>query len=87
MPLPKRYEILRGVNNSSTSKTSLAERPEQVWTLLDENLFNEIGLVHWRSAFIEEILHDWNWQNGILHFHGHSGAPSEKHDLVIVYEK
>lgn len=84
---PKRYEILRGVENSHTSKTPVPEQPIQVWTLLDEEEFNRIGLVHWRTAFIEDVLHDWSWGNGILRFYGHSGAPGEKHDLVLVYEK
>lgn len=87
MPKPKRYIILRGVNNHHTSQTAVAEEPFQVWTLLDETEFEKVGLVHWRTAFIEDRMHDWNWRNGVLRFHGHSGAPGEKHDLVLVYEK
>ena len=87
MKLPKRFEILRRVDNSSRSQTPLAERPKQVWTLLNEAMFNEIGLKHWYSAFIEDPIHDWDWRDGVLYFYGHSGEPGDKHDLVVVYEE
>jgi hypothetical protein len=87
MPLPKRYVILRGVENSYKIKTEVLERPLEVWTLVDEQKFSTIGLKHWESGFREDSMHDWDWREGALGFYGHSSAAGEKVDLVLVYEK
>lgn len=88
-PYPKRYrcEILRDVKNDTSIKIPLIEKPIQVWTLLDEELFNKVGLIHWQTAFIEDIMHDWDWNKGQFSFYGHSGLRGDLHDLVIVYDK
>lgn len=84
---PQRYEILRQVPNETAARTPVAERPEQVWTLLDEPGFEKIGLVHWRTGFIEDQMHDWDWRDGHLRFYAHSSDRGELVDLVLVYEK
>lgn len=84
--VPQRYTILRQVENSSKLRIELAQRPLQVWTLMDEEAFLKWGLVHNMSAFIEDSLHDWNYQDGKLRFYGHSSAPCDKVDLVLVWQ-
>jgi hypothetical protein len=86
MTKPKRYEILRQVTNDSRIGVPLAEKPKQVWTLLNESGFLENGLQHNVNGFIEDSMHDWTWQDGTFRFYGHSGRRGEKHDLVIIYE-
>ena len=86
MPVPKRYEILRGVVNGGPWQP-LPEPPLQVWTLLNEHDFLVYGLRHGYSAFIEDTMHGWDWRKGQFKFYGHSGGPGELHNLVIVYEK
>jgi hypothetical protein len=85
--MPKRFEILRQVENGSKTPILLPESPVQVWTLLNEEKFNEVGLVHHFSGFIEDSMHDWHWINGKFFFHGHSSGRGDKQDLVIIYEK
>jgi hypothetical protein len=83
---PKRFIILKGVENDTRIKVPMAEKPKQVWTLLDEDGFNKNGLQHHITGFIEDSMHDWSWQDGFFRFYGHSGCRGEKHDLVIIYE-
>jgi hypothetical protein len=85
MAIPTKYEILRDVENSSSIRIPLEKRPQAVWTLLNEEKFLQVGLIHWETAFIEDSMHDWDWHDGQFRFYGHSGAPGDKHDLVIVY--
>jgi hypothetical protein len=84
---PKEYEILRQVTNSSQFRISLLHRPREVWTLLDEDGFNQVGTVHWHTAFLEDRIHDWDWHEGEFRFYGHSGEPGDKHDLLLIYER
>lgn len=84
--IPKRYTILRQVVNDYKVAAEMPEKPVQVWTLIDEEKFNQIGLKHWESAFMEDRGHDWDWQEGRFRFYGHSGARGEIHDLIIVFE-
>lgn len=84
---PKRYEILRGVLNGRHPPIALSERPVQVWTMLNELMFDQIGLKHWDSAFIEDSMHDWDWREGSFRFYGHSGERGTPHDLIVIYEK
>lgn len=86
-PFPKRHEILRQVLNDIHLLTPVSEKPVQVWTLMNETLLLEIGLVHNRTAFLEDRVHDWDWTSKGLRFYGHSGRKGELHDLVIVYER
>lgn len=85
--LPNRFEIMRQVENSYRTQVPMVEKPEQVWTLLDEGEFLKIGLKRHRSAFIESALHDWEWRDGVFRFYGHSSDLGDKPDLVIVYER
>lgn len=86
MSTPKRFIILRGVENNSTVKLPMAEQPKQVWTILDEPAYNEKGLLHGSTGFIEDRMHDWDWSKGFFRFYGHSGRKFDKHDLVVIYE-
>lgn len=87
MTLPKRYEILRGVVNDFSRSLQLAEKPKQVWSLIDEDKFKELGLKHNVTAFIEDSMHDWRWEDGKLFFYAHSGGRGDLHDLVLIYER
>lgn len=78
----KGHRILRGVVNGGPA-IKIKSRPVKVWTILNEDLFREIGPVHWRSAFIEDSMHDWEWKKGMFRFYGHSGEPGGLHDLAI----
>lgn len=84
---PTRYEILRQVENSHKGTTDLSERPKQVWTLLNEDMFNKTGVLsHWQSGFIEDYVHDWDWRDGKFRYFPHSSGPGQRMDVVIVYE-
>lgn len=84
--------ILRGVENGAKKATPLppgvtTSNLKQVWTLLNEAKFNIVGLVHFKTAFLEDRMHDWDLsKDGGLRFYGHSGSKGEMHDLVLVYE-
>jgi hypothetical protein len=83
--VPQRYTVLREFENSSRNTFPLPEKPLQVWTLIDEEKFLQLGLVHNVSAFIEDSVHDWDWEDGKFRFYGHSSAKGEKVDLVLVW--
>lgn len=87
MSTPKRYEILRQVMNNSLGTIPMPERPKQVWTIISEQRFEEIGLKHNDSAFIEDSMHDWDWRDGEFRFYPHSTARGDRVDVIIVYER
>lgn len=83
---PKRFEILRQVENSYKNRLPMSEEPKQVWTLLDEDKFKALGLCEGESTFHEARFHDWQWADGSFRFFGHSSRPGDVQDIVIVYE-
>lgn len=84
---------MRDVENNSSVKVSMPEKPLQVWTIYDLDLdkaktaIDTRGLIHNQTAFVDDRMHDWDWKDGIFRFYSHSGHKGEKHNLAIVYEK
>lgn len=78
-----RFVILRGVQVNGY--VDLAERPARVCTLINETAFNEDHLlVHNRTVFFEDHLHDWRWTNGRLKYYSRVATVA---DVVAVYEE
>lgn len=60
-------------------------KPKIVATLLNESLFNEDNmLIHNRTVFLEDFVHDWNYDSqGRFRYYTRI---AEKADVLIVYE-
>lgn len=82
-----RYEILRGVRCDSTKVAAhLPEKPARVTVLLDPEEFDKTKeMTHWRNVFIDERLHDWDWNNGAFYY-SHTMEKGAVADVLIVYE-
>lgn len=77
------YEILRNVKASCLIKIPLARKPVRVATLLNEELFlQDQYLIHHRTVFLEDRLHDWSHEDG--HFRYYSRV-ADVADVVVVY--
>lgn len=77
------YEILRGVRSGCLKKIPLARRPLRVATLLNEAEFERTKLlVHRRTIFFEDQMHDWSWANGNFRFFARAG---DVNDVLVVY--
>lgn len=68
----------------------LDEKPDWLWTLvLERDERSEPALpitpVHGRNAFLEDIMHDWNWRNGKLRYN--NGIPNSGVWLLLEYEE
>lgn len=62
-------------------------RIARIWTIMDEDLLRQIGLVHNRSAFLEDHIHDWRLDgNGKLHFYSRVVEIGREVDVVLDYE-
>jgi hypothetical protein len=76
---------LRGLTPSGTKPIELAEEPIRICTLIDENAFNEDHLlIHHKTVYLEDRMHDWNWQNGKLRYYARMGGAR---DVVAIYEE
>lgn len=85
----KSHLILRDTTNDIRVRRALPDgmgaRVKEVWTIIDNDKYESIGLVHNVSAFKEDKMHDWSiTKDNELRFYGHSGARGDKHDLVLV---
>lgn len=78
------YEILRGVRASGLAQIPLDRQPVRVATLLDEKAFNEDQyLIHMKTVFLEDRLHDWDWRNGLFRYYT---RVADVADVLVIYE-
>lgn len=85
-----------GINGSEIKQVWTIIDEQKLLTQYDTNTgvsrtvdLQDCKPLHWHSAFLEERMHDWTIRGDNkdqLHFHGHSGATGEVHDLLIVTE-
>lgn len=77
------YEILRNVSSHCRAKIALARKPIMVCTLMDEAEFQKDKLlIHLKTVFFEDYIHDWNWENRIFRYYSRL---ADKSDVVVVY--
>jgi hypothetical protein len=60
------------------------EEPKQLWLLTFGRHTLPLQLAHRHTGFLEDRMHDWNWSDGKLRYHG-SGTPPCW--VVLVYEE
>lgn len=78
------YEILRNVKVSGLQNIPMARKPVKVATMMDEASFNEDQLlIHLKTVFLEDYIHDWNWSDGQFRFYT---RVAEVADVLVVYE-
>ncbi|WP_446333619.1 hypothetical protein ACRHQP_00780 [Burkholderia pseudomallei] len=84
--------IMRGITNSSRIRHPLPEayanrKIRSVWLLLNEADFATTNeAVHFRNAFMDDLMHDWNQEKGGLRYHAHSSAPGDVVDIIVFLE-
>lgn len=79
-----RFEILRGLEANGRISVPLAEKPVRVATMINETAFNEDHyLIHNRTVFLEDRLHDWNWEDGRFRYYTRVATVA---DVLVVYE-
>lgn len=77
------YEILRGVKPSGRINIPLARQPVRVATLIDEHAFiRDQFLVHHRTVFLEDRIHDWDWSDGQFRYYT---RVADVADILVVY--
>ena len=91
MASEKKYVLIEGVINGGPAvnlpKPLTKKNVKQVWTVLQPKQLPLLGLVHCRTAFLEDQMHDWELtKEGKLRFYGHSGGKGDVHTLAVVYE-
>lgn len=85
MQIAKDFLILRGIKADGRVSHALERKPLKVATLLDEEQFNRNGhgLLHNRTVFLEDQMHDWAWENGRFRYFSRVAGEA---DVLIVYE-
>lgn len=85
MLIATEFEILRKVQ-TGTSRIALPREPLRVATLVNEALFLETGgaLIHWKTVFLEDRVHDWNWRDGVFRYRS---RVANQADVVVVYSE
>lgn len=79
-----RFEILRDLEANGRISVPLAEMPVWVATMMNEAAFNEDHyLIHNRTVFLEDRLHDWNWEAGRFRYYTRVATRA---DVLVVYE-
>lgn len=77
------FEILRGVKASGLIKIPLPQKPVRVATLVNEAEFlREHLLIHHKTVFLEDRMHDWDWQDGQFRYYTRI---AERADVLVVY--
>lgn len=77
------FEILRDVQASGLRKIPLTRQPIRVATLLNEAEFmHGYLMVHHKTVFFEDRIHDWNWQDGQFRYYT---RVAERADVLVVY--
>ena len=81
------YEILRNVPVDCKKGTPLERRPVRVATILHEDRLKNSGFIlqHGRNVFLEDRIHDWQWDNGVFRFYTRIAEGGV--DVLIVYEE
>lgn len=78
------FEILRAVKASGLVKIPLPRQPVRVATLLDEDAFKrDQFLIHNRTVFLEDRIHDWDWREGALRYYT---RVADCADVLVVYQ-
>lgn len=81
-----KYDILRGVKAGGPA-VPLAEKPVRVATLINEASFNEDQVLsHNYNVFLEDHIHDWNWDQRDGGRFRYYSRVAEVADVLIVYE-
>jgi hypothetical protein len=81
-----KYEILRDVR-AGGPPVPLATKPVRVATLLNETSFNEDQVLHHAvNVFLEDYIHDWNWDHKNGGRFRYYTRVAEVADVLIVYE-
>lgn len=79
-----RFEILREITPSGLVPIPLAEKPVCVATIINETAFLEDHyLIHNKMVFLEDYVHDWNWQDGMFRYYTRVATQA---DVLVVYE-
>ena len=77
------FEILRDVMASGIIKIPLTRKPVRVGTLINEEEFKrDQYLIHNRTVFFEDRIHDWDWKDGQFRYYT---RVAEVADVVVVY--
>ena len=77
------FEILRGVEANGRIALGINRKPVRVATLLDEKEFLDGHfLVHNRTVFLEDRVHDWTWIDGKFRYYSRI---AQRADVVVVY--
>ena len=77
------FEILRGVIPGPRSRVKLERKPLMVATLLDGEAFEaERLLVHGRTLFLHDQMHDYAWSDGELRYYPHQGGAE---DVLVIF--
>lgn len=89
MPLfATKYEILRGVSSTSFTpcKAQPSGKPVRVGLLLDEQKFVESGglISHLGTLFLDDLVHDWDWRDGVFFYYGHGLGLKDVGDIVVI---
>jgi hypothetical protein len=84
MLLATDFIIMRGVQASGRVSHPLDRKPIRVATILAEDLFNNLGhaLIHKKTVFLEDYMHDWNWNNGLFRYYT---RVAEVADVLVVF--
>lgn len=79
------FVILRNVPVDCRHSTALERCPIHVATLLNEDGFEKSNhlMGHSHNVFMEDRLHDWQWENGQFRFY--SRVPSGPADVLVVF--
>jgi len=82
------YEILRGVTASCRVKLPMTRKPVRVATLLNEAALQSSGYVlsHLTNVFLEDKVHDWDWNDGVFTYYSHAVEVGGVADVLVVYE-
>lgn len=78
------FQILRGVQANGRIRIPLARKPVRVATLINEAEFERDHLlIHNRTVFLEDALHDWNYEDGFFRYYT---RVAEVADVVVVFQ-
>lgn len=85
MLIATRYQILDQIPSKSAVRHAVPEKPIRVATLIRREQFERTGaLVHLETVFLEDHLHDWQWDKGSFRYYT---RVAEVADVVLVYEE
>ena len=84
MLIATEFTILRDVVASGRESIPMERRPHRVATLINEKEFVYSGhqIIHNRTVFLEDYVHDWNWSDGKFRYYT---RVAEKADVLIIY--